>query len=89
MIQIRISSLVNEQVRELHFPGFGNTFLIGKVKLDELPDVRYVIIDRQSMIVLVDAQRIVDLIYSISSFLADRSQDDLDEYIRLIREYSE
>jgi len=89
MIQISISSLVQEQPRELRFPGFTNTFLIGKLKLDQLPDVRYVCIDKQSMVVLVDDIRLSDLIYSISSFLAYRTQNQLDEYIRLIQEYGE
>jgi len=88
-MQVNISSLVQEQPRELRFPGFRNVFLIGRIRSNEFPDVLYVIIDKKSMTVIVDALKLSDLIYSISRFLAYRSQDQLNEYIRLIQEFSE
>jgi hypothetical protein len=89
MISVKISSLVGDPIRELRFPGFRNTFVIGKINLNNLPESRYVIIDRFSMVILVDAYKLTDLIYRISSFLADLTQDQLDDYINTIREYNE
>jgi len=89
MISIKISSLIGNPIRQLQFPGFRNTFVIGKISIDSLSESRYAIIDRDSMVIITDAQRISDLIMRISRMLADMTQADLDEYIRTMQEYNE
>jgi len=64
-------------------------FVIGKISIDSLSESRYAIIDRDSMVIIADAQRISDLIMRISRMLADMTQADLDEYIRTMQEYNE
>jgi len=89
MISIKISSLIGNPIRQLQFPGFRNMFVIGKISIDSLSESRYAIIDRDSMVIIADAQRISDLIMRISRMLADMTQADLDEYIRTMQEYNE
>jgi len=86
MLQVNISSLVGGKVREIKFPGYTNTFLIAKIGSYDIYHNRFLVVDKESMTILLDANRLVDLINKLAEFLADRDQAQLNEYIRLVQE---
>ena len=77
-----------DPVRQLRFPGLQNTFIITKLKLDELSYVRYAVVERQTMTLMVTSHSLATLIYFISSLLADMDQNDLDNYLATCQEFN-
>jgi len=89
MTQIRITSGMCEPVRSMKFPGFRNTFIVVKMKMQDLYYNRFAVIDRDSMMIILVSASLSALIYRIADFLSDMTQDQFDVFIGLMREFNE
>jgi len=78
---ININSKLNSNTREIRYPEFNNVFLLCKLKVEDIEMVRWTILDRQSLRIILTSEFMADAIRNLDEFLLYKNQDDLDEYI--------
>jgi hypothetical protein len=83
---ITLSSIIGDPVRTLKFPALTNVFVIAKTRQDEFNISAYLLIERQSMTLVLGSPSLTDLIYRASALLSDFTQTEFNEYLRTLQE---
>ena len=69
-------------LRQIRASRFANTFILSEWCMIGTPDInRYVIMDKDTGVILIIARTIMGAIIKLIEFLADKEQFDLDTYI--------
>jgi len=88
-MKLTISSGISEPVRTIRFEKLNNTFLLVKMSMDDLYFDRWVVMERQTMLIMIVAVSMSSAIYLINEFLAGMTQDQFDVFLALMREFNE
>lgn len=90
-----ISSSNNGKYKEIRIKGFENVFLICHIQVDGIfsyqdplfltSQIRYILIDRDSMILLFFGNSYSAILFNLESFLNNKTQEDINEYLKIIR----
>ena len=88
-MKLTISSGISEPIRTICFEKLNNTFLLLKMSMDDLYFDRWVVMERQTMLIMIVAVSMSSAIYLINEFLAGMTQDQFDVFLALMREFNE